>query len=110
MKKEFNLIELMIVLIIIGIFSIFSLSFIFPDEKEDKKDEKEDKKVVNTEKVRENTSVTQPLDAKVENDWYTPATIQQACGNIPNAEAKSACEKEFTQSKNIQDCIERYSN
>jgi competence protein ComGC len=44
-------------------------------------------------------------------DWQgAEPTIEQACGDIPNLEAKSSCEKAFNNDKNIQDCISRYSN
>ena len=34
--------------------------------------------------------------------------IGQACGSIPNAEAKTECETEFRRSQNLRDCVERY--
>lgn len=52
----------------------------------------------------------QPALGAVE-DWQgAEPTIEQACGDIPNQEAKSSCEEAFENDKNIKDCIQRYTN
>lgn len=52
----------------------------------------------------------QPAFKAVETSDYGPVTIQQACGDIPNQEAKNTCEENFTRGMNVQNCIDRYSN
>ena len=110
-NKGFTLVEFILVIAIIGILASSVLFFL--TKAQNKKAEVE--KTVSTQASKFDRVASfakdtgQPALGAIEDLGVEP-TKEQECGSIPNQDAKSSCEKEYDRTKNIQDCITRYSN